>query len=153
CEIKIFKKENNNCMATVSGHDPFGKDSLSDENFKKIQTTIFKRLQEINSNHENSCRHIKSSYGIRQKGGSVDCGPISCNDLIKRVKGISLDVNNPYPLGAEELRKNQLDTRKYLFSSEKNVVNIHVATSIKSTNSFAKRSEKNNLPMSVQNAN
>lgn len=124
-EIQVVKQADNSCIVTVFGHDPLGGNGLSQENFKKIQSTVLRRLNEINPGQKNTCVFAQSPYEKRQIGG-VDCGVYAGADLVLRAKGQPL---KKYAVSAQELRNHQFvvthrlteDQKKLLISN----VNIH----------------------------
>jgi hypothetical protein len=107
-EVQILKNVDGSIHVKVFGHDPYGKGKMSDENFNKIKAAIEKRLKEIVGTVSIEIENKESPYNQRQTDG-CSCGVIANSDLVKRVKGETLNVTSPYPVGAEDLRKYQLE--------------------------------------------
>jgi hypothetical protein len=111
-EIEIVQNTDNSWHVKVSAHDPLGEGKMTEENYNKIKIAVEERLKQIGIT--NICvENAKSPYKKRQSGMS-ECGVIVCDDLIKRAKGQTLDIDKPYEAGAPVLRQKQVDTIKLL---------------------------------------
>lgn len=105
----IIDRDGNNYSVKVFAHDPFGGGQIPSE--EAISDAIVARISNFDEDAEIEINFLQSPYTRRQKeGDGVSCGVIAATDLIKRITGKNLKIPQPYPIGAKELRSQQIET-------------------------------------------
>jgi hypothetical protein len=113
----ILHKEGRKYSVEVYTHDPYGGGEMQYDKFVKVTNAIFKRIWDFDKEATITSSKPKiSPYNCRQVDrDTVSCGVIVANDLIKRIKGETLDIAEPYLPDTVELRSGHIDTiRRYL---------------------------------------
>jgi Holliday junction resolvase-like predicted endonuclease len=118
-------------------HDSFGAVSIEDRIFNQLKTVIEDRFSQ---KYRKKC-HLEiesciSPYIKKRQSDSHSCGPISAEELLKRIQGLSLDMDKPHLYGAIDLRKklfSLIKTRQYkspeVTTEEKKEMKTDVTTS------------------------
>ena len=94
-EIKIHKQGNDyNIM--IFAHDPYGGGSMKDANYKDLAAVLGKKINQLNVNATINFASLPSPYGQRQSRSDCNpCGVIAIEDILKRIRGESLDISKP----------------------------------------------------------
>lgn len=111
-EIKLHKT-GHKYVVKISVHDPYGGDELKEETYEVLKAAIDKRIKQTHPSSIIDFEKNQSFYQSRQPASdTTSCGVITADDIIKRIKGESLNLPQPYPKGAKTLRKNQVEAIK-----------------------------------------
>lgn len=104
----VLLKEGNNISVEITTHNPYGGGSLLKPNAELILSALTDRMGEngltiLHTNNMNSPFELprQDSYD------TTSCGAIVADEITKRMQGI--DLQNTYPIGAEDLRLSQLE--------------------------------------------
>lgn len=112
-EIVIYKTANN-YRVLIFTHDPYGGGIMVQSNFEVLKGTIIRRINEEHARMNLPQPVVEymnepSNYRRRQKeGDAVSCGVIVAEDMIKLIKGETLDIESPYEVGAISLRERHI---------------------------------------------
>ncbi len=120
-EINI-RRQGNKYIVDVYSHDPFGGGKMKKENFRDLRLTIEKRIKE-ESFHKDVTVEVnnkQSPYTKRRqgRGDRTSCGVIVVEDMLKIIKGETLDRKQPYPFGAMAIRKRHIKVMQKFYSSD-----------------------------------
>ncbi len=109
-EIKLHRNQNSHHYTIqLVAHDPYGGGRVTEENYAILCLTLKRKIEESDPTATFSFENLTSIYLPRQDmNDHVSCGVIVVEDIIKRVKGESLQLDHPYPMGAHDLRSNHL---------------------------------------------
>ncbi len=113
-EIQIHK-EGDNYNISLSAHDPYGEGNLKFKNYNDLAFVLGKKINQFNANAKLNFSSLPSPFGQRQSHDDGNsCGVIVIEDMLKRIRGESLNIPKPYPVGAQELReKHQIENPQY----------------------------------------
>ncbi|MBA3537368.1 MAG: hypothetical protein H0T84_12300 [Tatlockia sp.] len=104
-EIKIHK-EGDNYNISLSAHDPYGGGGLKFQTYNDLVSVLAKKINQLNTNAKLNFSSMPSPYGPRQsRDDGNSCGVIVVEDMLKRICGESLNILQPYTVGAQELRE------------------------------------------------
>lgn len=109
CVIKI-KKTNNQHTVYIYSHDTYGGGTIPKKVFNCLSETIKKRITNFHPSYKVKCSSKISRKTARQHHeDGASCGIISTQDIIRVIRGESIDLPSTYTPGATELRKEFLD--------------------------------------------
>ncbi|MBI3231938.1 MAG: hypothetical protein HYZ51_02565, partial [Candidatus Doudnabacteria bacterium] len=109
-EMQICK-EGPTYQIRIGAHDPYGGGQMRKEQFYHLVATIAGRIHSLHPEAVFTSENEISPYTRRQQAVDVaSCGVITAEDLLLRITGHSLDRENPYPLGAVQLRQAHIET-------------------------------------------
>lgn len=120
-EIRIHK-QNHDYQIDMFAHDPLGKGKLVTKNFKALQSSITKRIKQIDPLAANlAFTQFESPYQrVQAVGDYSSCGPCTGEAAIQRILGQPIkavdntgsQTDEPYPRNAIELRRKQYNKIK-----------------------------------------
>lgn len=103
-EIRIHK-DGSSFKMELAAHDPYGEGKMGDNNYRELCSILERRIKQLVANAAIQFENLTSPYRPRQNRSDGNaCGPITVEDIFKRVEGKSLNVESPYPVGAKVLR-------------------------------------------------
>ena len=106
----ILHKIGNDIRFSLRCHDPFGNGVFDEEVSANLILIITEVLRGSYGLTVQFLGNLQSPYFRRQaEGDGVSCGVIVADDIIKRIMGGSLDIVIPHPIGAEVLRRSQIE--------------------------------------------
>lgn len=111
----IIHKSGLDYQISVYAHDPVGGGRMSAENQQLLETTIRRKIAEWHDTPDIKIEFSPSPYKTRQQDDN-SCGVITVEDMIKRIRNESPDVNGLYPAQTDVLRQRHLDLVKAYLS-------------------------------------
>lgn len=118
----IINKKDNQFEVTTFAHDPYGGGQMPLSDATKIRLAIEGRIRSAFPNASFQFQNQMSPYGRRQSAvDGVSCGVITADDLFIRVRGGTLDREQPHSMGAIKLRREHIEiVRQYGQADNKN---------------------------------
>lgn len=135
----IIKKQSNAISVIIFAHDPYGRGEVSEKNFQILKTVLEKRIQEgIDDIPPVNITKEQSPYINSRQQDSNSCGVIVADEIIKRMRDEALP-SSPYPPGAVELRRLQLDFLREKLGTTDKVYQNFVTEVTETTTSASKQ--------------
>lgn len=112
-EIILERIQTETLKLEINTHDPRGRGEMLSSNARLIEDAVRRRLNQVLPQPlivNLQVSSPESHYASRQSlNDGSSCGPIVAEDIVKRIQGKSLDISQPYPTGAETIRKEHLN--------------------------------------------